>query len=328
MSANPSTHVQALIIGAGPAGIGAAIGLQKNGVQSILMIERRHEIGGIPALYRKKSKGIPTFIVWTRGRMMFGEEYAALLNRRLGKYEIDVKTDCLVISIDPEKKSVTTMDPNDGLRTISAEAVILACGAREMSLAERGWISGARPEKIFFTKHLLDLIDKNDFLPAKKSVIIGSDLVAYAAAAKLRAAGASEASIIDISPRPQCSLPERIYFRRWSKPTYYGSAGTAEIVGSKHPSAVILAAGKRIDCDSIVLSGGLIPNSELALLGKLEVDLPSRRPVTKGKYHLSKPGFFAAGNMLGGFHGAGWCYFSGLQAARQVSKYLSNPATQ
>jgi NADPH-dependent 2,4-dienoyl-CoA reductase/sulfur reductase-like enzyme len=258
--------------------------------------------------------------------MLFGEEYAKVLIDRLGKYNIDIKTGCLVLNINAEKKTFSTIDSRDGLQIISADAVILACGAREMTLAERGWINGARPEKIFYTKHLLDLIDKNDHLPAKRPVIIGSDLVAYAAAAKLKAAGASEAAMIDISRRPQCSLPERIYFRRWSKPKYYGSVGSAEIIGSQRPSAVRLAGGDRIDCDSIVLSGGLVPNSELALLGNLQVELPSRKPVTRQTYKLSEPGFFAAGNMLGGFHGAGWCYLSGLQAARQVAKYLSGPA--
>ena len=67
MTLNPAKHVQVAIIGAGPSGIGAAIGLKRHGIRSVLMIERRDKIGGIPSLYKKKAHTIPTFGIWTRG---------------------------------------------------------------------------------------------------------------------------------------------------------------------------------------------------------------------------------------------------------------------
>ncbi len=81
--------------------------------------------------------------------------------------------------------------------------------------------------------------------------------------------------------------------------------------------------GKNIPCDGIVICGELIPNSELALNGNIKVELHSRNPVVAEDYQVSEPGGFAAGNILGGFHGAEWCYFNGRRVARAVANYLS-----
>ena len=156
-------------------------------------------------------------------------------------------------------------------------------------------------------------------------VIIGSDLIAYAAAAKLKSAGAANAVVVDNRRRPQCSFFERLYFRRWSQPIFHGvDVKSVEVVGTKTASGVRLSKeDELIPCDGIVLCGELIPNSELALQGNLKVELPSRKPVFRRDYQLSESGWFAAGNMLGGFRGAEWCYFNGRRVARAVTKYLS-----
>ena len=97
-----------------------------------------------------------------------------------------------------------------------------------------------------------------------------------------------------------------------------------EVVGSKTASGIRLSKdGNLIPCDGIVVCGELIPNSELALQGLLKVELPSRKPVVGRNYQLSKPGWFAAGNILGGYHGAEWCYFNGRRVARAVKNYFS-----
>jgi len=324
MKHKQAEHVAVAIIGAGPAGIGAAVGLGKQGIKPIVIIDRQKEMGGIPALYKKKKNSLATFAAWTRGRMLTGEEYAQKLRDKLSKYDIHLWNESQVLDIDSKGKGITFISPGKGYSDVTAEAVIMACGARERSLAERGWVTGPRPARIFFTKHLLDLIDGNDCFPLKKPVIIGSDLVAYAAAAKLKTMGASDAILIDTPHRPQCSLPERLYFRRWAKSEYRGRVKNLKVIGNHVPSAVKLADGELIPCDGIVVSGELIPNSELALLGNLKVELPSRKPILKKGYRLSESGWFATGNILGGFHGAEWCYFNGQRVARSVVKYLSD----
>ena len=209
--------------------------------------------------------------------------------------------------------------------SLTADAVIMACGSREKTLSERGWLTGSRPIRVFFTKQLLQLIDGNDLLPMHNPVIIGSDLIAYAAAAKLKSAGSLEAIIVDNGRGPKCSYVERLYFRQWTQPSFRSSAfKSVEVVGSKTASGIRLSKDSNlIPCDGIGVCGELIPNSELALQGLLKVELPSRKPIVGRYYQLSKPGWFAAGNMLGGYHGAEWCYFNGRRVARAVKNYFS-----
>ena len=323
---NSTKHFRVVIIGAGPAGIGAAIALSSLGIKSIALVERSDKIGGIPSLYKKKTGGVRTFIRWSRGGIpVFGEEYANSLKRKLAKTDVKIWLQSQVLEIEANEKKIIFVNTVKGIMSLTADAVIMACGSREKTLSERGWLTGSRPIRVFFTKQLLQLIDGNDLLPMHNPVIIGSDLIAYAAAAKLKSAGSMEAIIVDNGRGPKCSYFERLYFRQWTQPSFRSSAfKSVEVVGSKTASGIRLSKdGKLIPCDGIVVCGELIPNSELALQGLLKVELPSRKPVVGRNYQLSKPGWFAAGNMLGGYHGAGWCYFNGWRVARAVKNYFS-----
>ena len=323
---NSTKHFRVVIIGAGPAGIGAAIALSSLGIKSIALVERSDKIGGIPSLYKKKTGGVRTFIRWSRGGIpVFGEEYANSLKRKLAKTDVKIWLQSQVLEIEANEKKIIFVNPVKGIMSLTADAVIMACGSREKTLSERGWLTGSRPMRVFFTKQLLQLIDGNDLLPMHNPVIIGSDLIAYAAAAKLKSAGSMEAIIVDNGRGPKCSYFERLYFRQWTQPSFRSSAfKSVEVVGSKTASGIRLSKdGNLIPCDGIVVCGELIPNSELALQGLLKVELPSRKPIVGRYYQLSKPGWFAAGNMLGGYHGAEWCYFNGWRVARAVKNYFS-----
>lgn len=320
---SPHRHFKVVVIGAGPAGIGAAIALSKRGIQSIALVERSDKVGGIPALYKIKRGGVRTFIRWSRGGLpVFGQEYARWLSLQLAKTDAQVWLQSQVIEIDAKEKKIILVNPVEGRVTLAADAIIMACGAREETIAERGWLMGSRPMRVFFTKHLLQLIDGNGLLPMRNPVIIGSDLIAYAAAAKLKAAGSENAVMVDNRQRPQCSIFERLYFRRWSNPKFRGMAAkSVQVVGSGTALGIRLQKDSEIvPCDGIVVCGELIPNSELALLGNLKVDLPTRKPIVEKGFQLSESGWFTAGNMLGGFHGAEWCYYNGRRVARVVMK--------
>lgn len=316
-------HVKVAVIGAGPAGIGVALGLAKRKVGPVLLIERCDELGGLPARYKRKSGGVPTFVVWTQGRVLYGEELAEQLRAKLLKNRVEVWLESQVIEIEPKEKRLTLMSTAHGKASVTADAFVLACGAREKTLMERGWLTGSRPARLYFTNHLLDFLNRNEFLPMKQPAIVGSDLIAYSAAAKLKAYGSVESNMIDIRRRPVCSRFERLYFRRWCRPKWYGAVQSALIAGTQSVEAVELLNDGRIACDCIVISGDLIPNSELALLGGLDVGLPSRNPSVDKSQQLSIPGWFAVGNILGGFHGAQWCYFNGLRVAKRVVRYLA-----
>lgn len=317
-------HFSVVIIGAGPAGIGAALKLSKSGINSIAIIERNDKVGGIPSFYKKKKGGVRTFMRWSRGGYpVFGEDYAAWLEEQISKTNVEVKLESQVLEVEAKGKVLTFVNPQEGKVTLSADAIIMACGSREETPAERKWIAGARPVKVFFTKQILNLVDRNNVLPMKKPLIIGSDIIAYATAAKLKAAGTTDPIIVDNRPSPKAPFHERLYFRFWGNPQYRGfNVKSLEIIGNISATGVQLN-GTHIDCDGIVVSGELIPNSELALIGNLKVNIPSRIPVINKEYQLSESGWFAAGNILGGFHGAESCYYDGRRAGRAVINHLS-----
>ena len=127
-----TNHFRVVIIGAGPAGIGAAIALSKQGITTVALIERSDNIGGVPSLYKKKKGGVRTFIRWSRGGIpVFGEEYANFLKKKLAKTDVEVWLNSQVLKIEASKKEITLMNPDKGEISFTADAVIMACGSRE-----------------------------------------------------------------------------------------------------------------------------------------------------------------------------------------------------
>jgi thioredoxin reductase len=119
---------------------------------------------------------------------------------------------------------------------------------------------------------------------------------------------------------PRCSFPERLFFRAWSNPVYRSThLKSVEITGDQIITGVRFG-GVTIPCDGLMICGDLIPNTELVMQGKLKADAVTRIPFVTDDFELSQPGWFGAGNILGGFHGAEWCYFNGFKAARQLIK--------
>lgn len=315
-------QARVVVIGAGPAGIGVAVGLAERGIRPVILIDRENSPGGIPALYRKKPGGVPTFVLRSRGRLVFGEELAGRLASKLRSAQVEVWLESQVTELEVARRTVSVIRPWLGRIELSADAVVLACGARERTPAERGWITGSRPAGVFFTKNLLEMLDRHGSRPGRRAVILGSDLVAWSAAAKFKAAGAQEAILVDQSPRPECSLPARVYFRRWVRPQYCGVQGELRLAGARRVSGVSFPDGTQLSCDALIISGELTPASELALMAGLPVELASRRPLVDRRYRFSAPGWFAAGNILGGSRGAESCYRNGLRVARSVAEYL------
>ena len=320
---NEAQHFKVAIIGGGPAGIGVAVGLAKRRVGPVVLVERRAILGGTPMGYRKKTGGVPTFVEWTRGRVVFGEELAGRMIQRLANTNTEIRLSTQATKIDPAEKRLTLLGPK-GVCDVTADAVVLAAGAREQTLAEKGWLVGARTSRIGFTRHLTGWLDDHRILPARKPLVIGSNLIAYSAAAKLREGGSNEPVIIDQRRSPSVGLLERLFFHRWTRPDWSGGVTAAEIKGDRSFVGIQSSEGQEWPGDGLIICGELVPNTELALLGGLSVELPSRQLQLARGQALSQPGWFAAGNMLGGFHGAQWCYFNGRRVARAVSKFLKD----
>ena len=317
-----SNHFQVAIIGAGPAGIGAAVGLARSGVESVLMIERAGTLGGVPAKYEPKRGGVPTFVVPSRGRIMYGRQYADLLAGKLDQTSTVCHLNTQVLEADLNAKSLTIVSPTDGKQTITADAIIFACGSRERTRAERGWIDGSRPARVFHTMQLLDFLDSDHCLPAITPAVIGSDLIAWSAVAKLKAAGADQVAMLDECARPRAPFLAQLYFKRWHRPKWRPVNSDVTLEGNMSATGIGFPDGTSLRCDGVILSGMLVPNSELMVSAGLEVERPDRSPLVGQNHALSEPGWFAAGNVLGGFHDARWCYRHGMKIARKAAEYI------
>jgi NADPH-dependent 2,4-dienoyl-CoA reductase/sulfur reductase-like enzyme len=315
-------RVRVAIVGGGPAGIGAAVGLAKHGIGPILLIERWDKLGGIPAKYPAKNGSVPTFVSYTRGRVLFGQQFVDGLLRQLVRTDVEVVLGTSVLEIDSQERRLTVVNPQEGKHVVKADAIVFATGAREQTAPERGGIAGSRRSPHLQTMQLLELLNRGKKLSWENAVIAGSDLVAYAAAAKLKVAGTEAISMVDAAAGPQTPLPARLYFRRWVRPEWHPSSSLSIRPTSGARSRLELDDESQIPTDALIICGQLVPNAELLVEAGIATKPPSHVPLIGSRGQLSSPGCFAVGNLLGGFHGGQWCYHNGLRMAKIVRSYL------
>ena len=309
------------IIGSGPAGLGVAIGLAERGVGPVLILERWDKPGGVPAKYRTEPGSVPTYVTYTRGRILFGQEFVDGLLEKLYRTDVELRLESTVISVDKNERCITVVDPERGKHVVEAEAIVLATGAREQSASERAWLAGDRRARVFQTMQLLELLARDKEPRLQRPVVVGSDLIGYAVAAKLAVAGAREVQLVDVTRRPRTMLPARLYFRRWVRASWR-SVGDMILESGRDGQMVKLDGGDEVPCDAVFVTGQLVPNSELLIPAGFAVKSPTNVPVTGTHGQLTAAGYFATGNLLGGFRGGQWCYHNGLRVAKAVRRYL------
>jgi len=309
-----SEHVRVAIVGAGPAGVGAAVKLCEMGVGPIAVIEREKVIGGIPARYT--SDDVPTYVMWTRGRVIPGYRFADRLRKELEGTDVAVHLGSMVASVDPETRTLTVVSPGRGVWQLTADAIVFATGARESSRSERGWIYGHRPAGVHFTTNMLDFGGS----ASADAAIIGSEVMGYAAAAKLRRAGAGRVTVTDDAARPRSWLPKRLFFYRWARPAWVGRARCATVRGSRRVEGLEFADGSSADVGQVAITGVLVPNSELLAEAGFEIEPGMRRVRDVTDYRLDASGIFLAGNVLGLSCSGQWAYWTGKWAAARVAK--------
>lgn len=324
MTAFPEEHVCVAIIGAGPSGIGTAIGLARRGVGPIILLERHAKAGGIPAKYPAESGGVPTYVTYTRGRIVFGQYFVAELLAMLDSCDVDLRLESTVIELDATGLCLTVVDPTRGKHLIRAKAIVTTTGAREQTFAERGWLSGERNGRVFQTLQLLELLEHNIKFFFGKTAVVGSDLIAYAVAAKLSLAGASDVIVIDKSNSPKAWMPARLFFRHWVQPVWHHANGITLKKNSKggYEIKILNCNSNGIHADTIFVSGNLMPNTELLVSAGIMVKPLTNAPAINSRGQLSVPGCFAAGNVCGYSHGGQRCYFKGLRLAKTVARFL------
>jgi thioredoxin reductase len=305
---------EVVIVGAGPAGLGAAIALSRRGVRDVVVLDREAAAGGTPRHTDHIGFGLRDL-----HRMMRGPVYARRLRETAERAGAQIRTGTTVLGW-AGPTSLRIADAN-GIAELGARAVVLATGVRERPRAAR-LVPGDRGAGIMTTGALQQLTMQG-IRPGEVAVIVGAEHVSFSAVLTLRHAGCRVAAMVTPLQHHQTYTPLRLATStRHRVPIITGEA-IASIEGRDQVRAVTLTSGRRIECDTVVFTGDWVPNNELARSGDLTLDAHHRGPVVDSALRTSRRGVFAAGNLTHPAETADVCALQGRHLSASLLDWLA-----
>ena len=292
---------QLVIIGGGPAGLAAACAAWDRGLRRVLIIERDRELGGILNQCIHNGFGLHRF-----NEELTGPEYAGRYIDMLSKTGVEVKTDTMALAVSPER-IVSFINPADGYKSVKAGAVVLAMGCRERT---RGAIStpGTRCSGIFTAGAAQRYINIEGYMVGRRVVILGSGDIGLIMARRLTLEGAKVLACVELMPYSS-GLQRNITqcLEDYGIPLYLSHTVT-DIKGRSRLEGVTVAkvddhrepiegTEMYFDCDTLLLSVGLIPENELTRALGAQMDRRTNGAVVHENMETMVPGVFACGNV-------------------------------
>ncbi len=295
-------HADIIVIGGGPAGLTSAYSAKVSGANKVVLIERDNELGGILPQCIHTGFGLYEF-----GEELTGPEYAIRWIKRVRDAGVEILTGTMVLSISTDKE-VTIMGISTGIITIKAKSIILAMGCREKTRGALG-IPGYRPAGIFTAGCAQRLVNIEGLMPGKEIFVLGSGDIGLIMARRLTLEGAKVVAVCEKQDHPG-GLERNVQqcLHDFNIPLILSSS-IIEIHGVKRVEAVTLAEFdkqnkpipetiRKIPCDTILLSVGLIPENELSRNAGIVLDQMTLGPVVNQDMETQIPGVFACGNVL------------------------------
>lgn len=291
-----------IVIGGGPAGLAAALSAYENGLKNILIIERDKELGGILNQCIHNGFGLHYF-----KEELTGPEYAGRFIKMLEDTAVQIMTDTMVLEITKEKQ-VHCVNSKDGYQILDAKAIVLAMGCRERT---RGAISipGTRPAGILTAGAAQRYVNIEGHMVGKKVVILGSGDIGLIMARRMTLEGAEVLACVELMPYSG-GLQRNIVqcLNDFNIPLYL-SHTIIDVEGKNRVEGVTIAkvgadrkpiAGTEIhfDCDTVLLSVGLIPENELTKTADITIDPRTNGAVVFENMETSADGIFACGNVV------------------------------
>ncbi|WP_461206202.1 NAD(P)/FAD-dependent oxidoreductase [Clostridium sp. DL1XJH146] len=291
-----------VVIGGGPAGLAAAVKAKEEGIDSILILERENELGGILNQCIHNGFGLHTF-----KEELTGPEYAQRFVDKVAELNIEYKLKTMVIDLNKDK-IITAVNEEDGIIEIKAKAVILAMGCRERS---RGAISipGTRCAGILSAGTAQKFVNMEGYMPGKKVVVLGSGDIGLIMARRMTLEGAEVKAVVELMPYSG-GLKRNIVqcLDDFDIPLLLAHTVT-EIKGKDRLEGITIAkvdekmkpikgTEQYIECDTLLLSVGLIPENELSKYAEVELSNVTGGPYVNETMQTNIEGIFACGNVL------------------------------
>lgn len=325
-------HKELVIIGAGPAGLAAALEAERLGLKEILILERNDALGGILDQCIHDGFGIHRF-----KKQLSGPQYAQLFIDQLQASIVQVKLNTMVLEITPDKV-IYAANPREGILEIHAKAIILAMGCRERT-QKQVFILGTRPSGIMTAGTAQRYMNIEGLIPGQKVVILGSGDIGMIMARRMTLEGMEVEGVYEVMDSPG-GLARNVYqcLDDYDIPLHLSTTVTRvrgnhklegvtvqKVDANKNP---IAGTEREITCDLLVLSVGLIPENELSVNAGISIS-----PITKGPHvdnHLmtTVDGIFAAGNVVNVFDLVDYVSDTGEIAARGAYQYINKDTIQ
>ncbi len=320
-----------IIIGGGPAGLSAACAAWEAGCRSICVVERDRHLGGILNQCIHNGFGLHYF-----KEELTGPEYAERFIHMLRQTQADVRLDAMVLQATPERE-VHLISPARGYEVLQGKAVILAMGCRERT---RGALSipGTRPAGVFTAGAAQRYLNLEGQMVGRRVVILGSGDIGLIMARRMTLEGAKVLACMEAMPHPGGLTRNIVQCLHDFHIPLYLSHTIVEIRGRTRVEQVTAAAVDQdrspipgtemvFDCDTVLLSVGLIPENELSLQAGIEIDPRTNGPVVYENMETSIPGIFACGNVLHVHDLVDFVTAEAAQAGAEAAAYTASTET-
>ena len=296
------THIDLAIIGSGPAGLAAAVEAKRLGLGDLVVIDRDEKPGGILRQCIHAGFGLEKF-----KEDLTGPEYAHRYLKRAEAEGVDFSLNTTVLEMDKDRV-LTVVSEQAGLRQYECGSIILAMGCRERPRGAIG-IPGTRPAGIFTAGHAQRLINIEGYMPGRTVVVLGSGDIGLIMARRLTLEGAQVKAVAEILPYPSGLVRNVVQCLHDFDIPLLLRHTVAEVHGDRRVQGVTLVqvddqwnpvqgTEQRIDCDTLLLSVGLIPENELSKAAGVAMDSRTGGAYVNDYFETSLQGVFSCGNVL------------------------------
>ena len=318
-----------VVVGSGPGGLAAATAARREGAGEVLLIERDFELGGILLQCIHHGFGTEVF-----KEDLPGPAYAQRFIEEAHSLGVQTLLDTMVLDITPARH-IYAASREAGYLELQARAVVLAMGCRERTRAQVR-LPGTRPAGVYTAGAAQRFVNVEGFMPGERIVILGSGDIGMIMARRLTFEGARVARVLEIMPfltglmrnYVQCLLDFDIPLQLRHT--------VSRVLGQRRVEAVeavrvdeqwnpIAGTEEVIPCDTLLLSVGLIPETELARKAGVALDPVTGGPYVDDSFQTSVPGLFAAGNVVHVYDLVDWVTEAGTVAGKRAARFAAVP---